>query len=252
MIEAACPNGSDPCIVSGQGTTSAVINFGSNIGENYRVMCIPFDANPGTLANPSDACYAEISLFPTTTLPIEWGYFKLTDQDGNALVQWQTLSETNNSRFDIQKSSDNELFNTVETIPGAGNSNAPIEYSWLDENVETGVTYYRIRQVDYDGKESFSKVLSIINENPSSGIVANTFFSHNIVISTELDIVYPVSAFLYDLQGRQLFSSQPFVLFGGSSISLQIPDMPDGVYFLQISGNGVDKKMRVVKSNDAE
>ncbi|HQQ13473.1 MAG TPA: hypothetical protein PK855_09935, partial [Bacteroidales bacterium] len=166
VIDAACPNGTDPCIVSGQGTQTVVINFGSHGGEDYRVMCIPYDADPGTLEAPSDACYAAISLFPTT-LPVEWGYFLLNEINGEILLKWQTLSETNNHRFEIQKSFDSEFFNTIATIPGAGNSNIAVEYSFLDENSETGTTYYRIRQVDYDGKESFSKVLSVINENPT-------------------------------------------------------------------------------------
>ncbi len=251
VIEAACPNGTDPCIVSGQGTTSVVINFGSNIGEDYRVLCIPFDANPGTLAAPSDACYAAISLFPTTTLPVEWGYFSLDEKNGDILLQWQTLSETNNHEFEIQKSFDAEYFNSIASVPGSGNSNIPVEYSFLDENSETGITYYRIRQIDFDGKESYSKVLSVINENPAPGIEINTLFNQTITVSTELDILYPVQMELFNSEGKQIYHSEPFTLNGGYALTFQLPTIPEGVYFLHLYGSGVDKKMRVVRSINA-
>jgi len=251
VIDAACPNGTDPCIVSGQGTQTVVINFGSHGGEDYRVMCIPYDADPGTLEAPSDACYAAISLFPTITLPVEWGYFILDEINGNILIKWQTLSETNNHRFEIQKSFDAEFFNTAAIVPGSGNSNIPVEYSYLDENSETGTTYYRIRQIDYDGKESFSNILSVINENPTSGIVINTLFNQSITVSTQLDILYPVQMKLFNPEGKQIYRSEPFTLNGGSSLTFQLPAIHEGVYFLHLYGDGVDKKMHVVKNTTA-
>jgi len=252
VIEAACPNGTDPCIVSGQGTTSVVINFGSNIGEHYRVLCIPYDTDPGTLAAPSDACYAAISLFPTTTLPVEWGYFTLDEINGDIKLKWQTVSETNNKHFEIQKSSDDEIFNTIAFVPGSGNSNTPVEYSYTDKNSETGITYYRIKQVDFDGNEDYSKTLSVINENPTPGIAVNTFFNQQLNVSTELEILYPVAMELYDMTGKQVYMSPAFTLAAGTSAQFDLPALPDGIYFLRLSGTGVDKKMNVIKNHSAE
>lgn len=252
VIEAACPNGSDPCIVSGQGTTSVTINFGSNATENYRVMCIPYDANPGTLAAPSDACYAKISLFPTTTLPVEWGYFRLNESNNNVLLEWQTLTETNNDRFEIQKSTDEENFTTIASLPGAGNSNSPQYYAYTDEKLQAGVTYYRIRQIDFDGKSEYSRVLSIISENPESGIAVSTFFNNTIEIYSDLPILYPVQIELTDIQGRRIFISESFTLSSGSIIEIPVPAIPDGIYLMRISGIGVDKKMRIVKNSSVD
>ncbi len=253
IIEAACPNGTDPCIVSGQGTTSVVINFGTNASsENFRVMCIPYDADPGTLAAPSDACYAKISLFPTTTLPVEWGYFRLNELNNDVVIEWQTLTETNNNRFEIQKSTDENIFTTIGSLPAAGNSNTPQYYSFTDNQLEAGITYYRIRQIDFDGKESFSNVLSIISENPQSGISANAFFNNTIQIYTELSILYPVQMELTDIQGRRVFVSESFTMSGGSFLEIPVPAIPDGIYLMRIGGIGIDKKMRVVKNSSLD
>ncbi len=253
VIEAACPNGTDPCIVSGQGTTSVVINFGSNASsENFRVMCIPFDANPGTLAAPSDACYAEISLFPTTTLPVEWGYFRLNGIENEVRLEWQTLSETENDRFEVQRSTDEENFLTIATVQGAGNSNIPLEYSYTDQLDVTGAVYYRIRQVDFDGHEHFSRILSVINENPQNGLNINTCFSSNLLLSSDLDVLYPLQLSLFDVQGRQVYLSAPFIMAAGSQQSFDLPSLPDGIYMIRIYGPGVDKKFRSIKSAASE
>ncbi len=248
VIEAACPNGNDPCIVSGQGTTNVVINFGSN-QEHYRVMCIPYDAHPGTLINPSDACYAAISLFPVTTLPVEWGYFILEEKNNGVVLKWKTYSETNNKAFEVQKSFDSEFFNSIAHLQGAGNSNIELEYSYYDENSETGIIYYRIKQIDFDGNESFSDVLSIINENPTSGISINTVFNQDITVYTEMNILYPVQMELYGVNGSLVFRSLPFTLGEGESQNFKVPPVSDGIYFLHLFGAGVDKKMRIIKNS---
>lgn len=251
VIEAACPNGSDPCIVSGQGTTSCTINFGTT-NENFRVMCIPFDANPGSLAFPSDACYAEISLFPTSPLPVEWGYFKLKSQNDDVLLEWQTLSETNCDRFEVEKSTDEINFHTIHTTPGAGNTTVPQYYSWLDDELMSGTTYYRIKQIDFNGDYSYSQILSVISENPEQGIEINTVFNNSIHISTMLDILYPLQIDIYDMQGRIVKTVSNFKLSAGGSTDISTSDMNDGIYLLRIYGIGVDKKVKIVKSGLVE
>lgn len=249
VIEAACPNGTDPCIVSGQGTTSVVINFGSNASsENFRVMCIPYDANPGTLAAPSDACYAEISLFPTTTLPVEWGYFRLNGLENEVIVEWQTLTETNNDHFEVQKSSDGEHFNTLTIVAGAGNSNVPVEYDYSDPIQDAGTFYYRIRQVDYDGKESFSRVLSIISENPSAGITISSLISNELTVNTVLPVLYPLQLSMFDMQGRLVYAPEAFTLGAAESRSWNVETLPDGLYFIKITGNGVNLSSSLLKA----
>jgi hypothetical protein len=251
VIEAACPNGNDPCIVSGQGTTSCTINFGTT-NENFRVMCIPFDANPGSLAFPSDACYAEISLFPTSPLPVEWGYFKIKSQNDDVLLEWQTLSETNCDRFEVEKSTDEINFHTTHTTPGAGNTSSPQYYSWLDDELMSGTTYYRIKQIDFNGDYSYSQILSVISENPEQGIEINTVFNNSLHISTMLDILYPLQIDIYDMQGRIVKTVSNFKLSAGGSTDISTSDMNDGIYLLRIYGIGVDKKVKIVKSGLVE
>lgn len=248
VIEAACPNGTDPCIVSGQGTTSVVINFGSNpASEHYRVMCIPFDANPGTLASPSDACYAKISLFPTATLPIELNSFTLIERDENIWLHWETASETNNDFFEIQYSTEGEVFRTIGFVDGAGNSSDLRYYDFNAGIPAFGINYYRIKQVDFDGSSTYSSVLSVLSENPSEFISVSTIIENELVIYSDVPIIYPLQVLLFDQMGRLIIQNNGLVLNAGESSISDVSFLEQGLYFLKIYGPSVSREFILIK-----
>ena len=75
------------------------------------------------------------------------------------LLEWVVASQINNDYFTIEKSRDCYEWSVLSTIEGEGNSNTQMSYSMLDDNVERGVTYYRLSQTDYDGtSESFHPI----------------------------------------------------------------------------------------------
>ena len=80
------------------------------------------------------------------------------------LIEWTTLSQVNNDYFEIQRSDDAEVWYTIETVSGAGNTNSEMSYVVIDDNPLTGISYYRLKQTDYDGQyESFHPVSIIIS-----------------------------------------------------------------------------------------
>ncbi len=80
---------------------------------------------------------------------------------------WETASESNNSHFELERSIDGEEFKIVTTIQGSGNSNSRIRYSTEDYEPIKGTSYYRLKQVDFDGKFAYSNLISL------SSLVAN-------------------------------------------------------------------------------
>ncbi len=85
-------------------------------------------------------------------------------------VNWQTSSEANFSHFEIQRSSDAVGFETIGKENGLANSNDLNSYSFIDEKPFQGLSYYRLKQVDIDGSEEVSKIISI-NFNLDEGLV---------------------------------------------------------------------------------
>ncbi|HMI60072.1 MAG TPA: T9SS type A sorting domain-containing protein, partial [Puia sp.] len=92
-------------------------------------------------------------------LPVTWGPYQAVLTDSSLVqVNWSTLLEQNNRYFIVQRSGDGRQFSNLDTIPAA---NQPHSYSYLDAAPITGTAYYRLAQVDLDGKSSYSGVMPV-------------------------------------------------------------------------------------------
>lgn len=96
-------------------------------------------------------------------LPVELLSFEANRLDvGNVQLDWITATELNNVGFEVQRMLDDEFeFTTIDWVDGVGNSIDYVNYKYNDENAYTGISYYRLRQVDFDGTESFSEVRAV-------------------------------------------------------------------------------------------
>src|SRR5690606_24985988 len=79
----------------------------------------------------------------------------------SVILLWETASETNNDFFTIERSLDGFNFNPITIKTGAGNSHTPISYSYIDEDPQTGISYYRIKQTDYNGNSTYSAIIEV-------------------------------------------------------------------------------------------
>lgn len=98
-------------------------------------------------------------------LPVELTKFQANIISQNVILSWTTASEKNNDYFTIEKSTDGINFEKVSVVDGNGNSSVENNYIAKDENPFFGISYYRLKQTDFDGSYSFSKVVSVIIEN---------------------------------------------------------------------------------------
>lgn len=93
-----------------------------------------------------------------TPLPVSFLSFEAIATQNAVLLRWQTASEEENSYFAIERSTDGRIFQEIGQVRGSGTTYERQNYTWMDENPLHGGAYYRLRQVDYDGAFSFSKV----------------------------------------------------------------------------------------------
>lgn len=101
-------------------------------------------------------------------LPVELIDFRGQSEEGYNFIQWKTITEKNNDYFVLERSIGGSQFEAIATIDGNGNSNQEIEYSYRHMNPDK-IQYYRLRQVDLDGKTSYSAIISV-KSNTGSGI----------------------------------------------------------------------------------
>ena len=94
-------------------------------------------------------------------LPVSWLNFEAINKDGNVKLHWSTAMEFNNSYFDVQASTNGANYISIGILPSKGNSNTTVDYEYLHLRPQSGKMYYRIRQVDQDGKSAYSKIIEI-------------------------------------------------------------------------------------------
>ncbi len=171
--------------------------------------------------------------------PVSLIGFKAEHHGRKNIISWTTASEINNDYFELQKSNSNRDFQPVAVIQGAGNSNEILHYSFTDENAASELAYYRLKQVDYDGKyEMYGPV--VVRNSPSSHVrvypnPANAeLFLEN--ITADMNIT------LYDRTGRTVISKKA----DANLLRIDVSDIPKGMYFLHISTNDTVELKKVL------
>ena len=106
------------------------------------------------------------------TLPVTWETVSAEKQNGQSILRWSTASEQNTKDFVVQHSLNTTDWSSLTTVPAAGNSTTTRNYSYVHQNPLKGnnYNYYRILQRDIDDKFSYSKIVSIIFNEPGADL----------------------------------------------------------------------------------
>lgn len=108
----------------------------------------------------------------TATLPVHWLGFSARQQAHGILLSWSTATEEGSKYFDVEHSINGSNWSRVATIAAAGNSTTVQQYEAVHANPVSGSNYYRIRQIDTDGRHSFSKVVFIAMAADRNAVLA--------------------------------------------------------------------------------
>ncbi|MFT6921138.1 MAG: hypothetical protein ACJA1C_000132 [Crocinitomicaceae bacterium] len=178
---------------------------------------------------------------PGYPLPVELAVFEPTCDDGKIKLDWETTTEHNNDYFIIERSGDNVLFETVTTVKGKGNSLARSSYSWVDENPLRETAYYRLSQMDYDGKSETFPARSInCQAEENVELFPNPFENQLQLTSMHDGVIY-----LMDLTGKVVFEHS--IRTGNNS--LDVSEIESAVYLAKIVlVNGDEKVLKLVKN----
>jgi len=202
----------------------------------------------GSTANPLDIGMTYPSLITAGVLPIKLSGFTVSREDKRVKLEWTTASEQNNSRFEIQRSSDGKTWNTIANVKGQGTTAASNAYKVYDNSPLSGINYYVIKQYDVNGHsyQSDVKILRMpdvksiifVSPNPSrSGI------NFNIVNRGASNVEATVTTMNGNIIHREIFNNvQP-----NSLIKLNLKQQPaPGVYILKLKAEGLSESVKVV------
>jgi hypothetical protein len=183
------------------------------------------------------------------TLPVKLSFFKANcTNKTQAEIKWQTLTERNSERFEIEKSLDGDIFNVIANIPAAGNSNNPINYAYIDNLNLNETTYYRLNQYDLDGTKNILEVKSINCENNTLDL--NVVFpvpvveNLNATISSSYNRLVKLE--IYNAIGQVVYFNSLNIETGNNRVTLNNFEIANGAYLLKISDNA-DNSLFVAK-----
>jgi hypothetical protein len=190
----------------------------------------------------------------TAPLPVDLSEQGINCVNNKVKLNWTTVSETQNDFFKVQRSADGTNFNDMAIINGAGNSNSALHYSWEDSSPLSGISYYRLEQNDFNGKQNLFPNLVIENckNDFEVNIYPNPFENtYNISISTgNSDVDFKSQ--LIDVLGKQITLPYTTKLLsnGDHLLTFDLSGQPKGVYLLKLNINGESSCTRLVKLTD--
>lgn len=222
------------CSPQGQWTAYTIaLPASANNNANVRIAFKWVNADDYNGTDPSFAV-DDIVLRYVTPLPISLLSFEGHRENNHVILNWETASETNNDYFEIQRSLDGFSFSTIGFIDGSGNSNSILSYSYTDLNNFNNITYYRLKQVDFDGAFSFSKVIDVNSEES----LADAFSLQTTIVQTTLTALisstYENSCFLEikDVLGKTLNCQTINLSKGNNTIQYNISTYTPGMYIV--------------------
>jgi len=182
-------------------------------------------------------------------LPVELLSFD-AKPDGNVVnVKWATASEINSDYFMVQHSQDGIIFEDVEKVEAFGNSSTTKNYSAVDYEPYNDVSYYRLKQVDNDGKFAYSSIVSVKFQNANSLSVypnpASGLFNISLSGQNGKEILLVVK----DLLGREFYSRVVIVSNDKEVIAIDPSGkLAEGIYIVvATSDNNIYEKKIVIK-----
>ncbi|MEZ4886735.1 MAG: T9SS type A sorting domain-containing protein [Chitinophagales bacterium] len=196
-------------------------------GNPYEISVVDAAGNEFFEAGGEIAC---------TKLAVDFiEFYGEVQTEGNFLT-WITATEENNDFFVVEHSTNGKDFAPIGTVDGAGTSNEAAIYDFLHRSAPSGMSYYRIKAVAFDGEATYTKVINLVRGERAFGIVS----VYPVPVSSVVNINFTTKAQgtstiqIHNVAGK-LMSTQDVDTEGGiNKVSLNVASYPVGTYFATI------------------
>jgi len=216
------------------------IYYGASADANGTLLNgdLYFKGRDTTVSTEGYGLYKVHPTLASAPLPLTWLSFDAVhNSEGGIDLHWQTASESNNKGFNVERSSDGKTYFPLHWIEGAGTSSTPRSYAWTDPQPLPGKNFYRLQQVDIDGKADYSVIkeievtptnsLLVIAPNPLTG--STMYIRHHLAPGK-------VRVKITDMAGR-VMSTREYTI-SGTTLSCDIQFLRTGVYLMEMTADG--------------
>jgi hypothetical protein len=210
--------------ISGGGTMN--VDGAVTIGNNGNLTGPPGSFTAGGCTQGGGSTFCD-----SGTLPVELLFFKALATTTQIELSWATASELNSDYFQIEKSSDGLSYETLLQVSAQGNSTSRVDYQTYDEKPKVGKSYYRLKEIDVDGKEIIYQVVLVDFTGVRNASVYPNPLRNGESITLELNFVpeYPLEVSVFDLSGKTIEKQ----MLAKSSLTLPV-QLNTGMYILKV------------------
>jgi hypothetical protein len=208
-------------------------NLNTYVGGSFNALATQIQNNPNTFC--ADLSKNAVTVNVTGTFPVQFTALKARKQGEKVALDWGTVTEQNSSHFLVQRSANGSDFDTqIGNVKAAGNSNSQLNYNFVDASPLKSWNYYRIKQVDLDGKFSYSNVAAVNFENG-----AGLLLIYPNPAKDQLNVEYTTTRGgklemqVIDSKGAVLMSQKVSVSTGKNLETLNISSLAQGMYILK-------------------
>ena len=167
-------------------------------------------------------------------LPISLLEFEANVRNESVSVDWITATEINNDFFEIERSLDGVNFEKIGTQNGAGNSSVQLSYNFMDNSPYKGLSYYRVKQVDFNGSVSYSKLDAVyLDPIKIISVYPNPAIDHvTILIASSID--QQVTCLVYNPRGQIIINYNEEIKNGLTYLNLNTSKLAPGNYIFKV------------------
>lgn len=206
----------------------------ANAGDSYVLYVDQWTGGPNYQFNLSWGGTADI----VCNLPVEFLSLDAYPLDKNIMVEWATASELNSSHFEVERSADGTHFDHVGSVNAAGSSQNIRTYSFVDDGPLSGISYYRLKQVDLDGQYEYSRSVAVMMQDGNTMEVHPNPAQDMLWLSLHLAEENFLEWQIVDMSGRLVQKGSFAGGVGRNTQELQISHLDQGSYMLQVKDGG--------------
>lgn len=191
----------------------------------------------------------------SSPLPVKLVNFTATLAQQDVVLQWTTSSETNNKGFYIERLTADKKWEAITFVPASVTKNTLKNYRFTDNNpfniTGASTMYYRLNQMDFDGKTTYSAIVSVTMNHVNNTAVAvfPNPFQTSMLVSINADTNKEMTLSAYDIMGKKILTQVYALQKGANSINIEQSNAwNNGIYFVTLDMGNERKTIRVIKN----
>lgn len=234
-------------IAAYQGLLNSVISYTMPAAGTVVTAASSVSSPTSEGLNPN-ANSASATVTAAAPLPVTLTAFDAQAVGSSVQLTWATASETNNSYFGIERSTDGTTFAQVTQVAGQGTTAAASRYAYLDASAPRGTVYYRLRQVDTDGTATYSPVRTV-SLAAANLATLSVYPNPATAAAVTLDLhTLPEGSYQVSLLNAQGSTVAHYAAQGAGSQPLALPTaLPAGTYIVLVQGQGLHLTQRLAR-----